>query len=203
MFARFTELSSKDRQKAESIGKESILPAAKQQKGYRGVFLATNREGEGVFLSLWNSEADLEANEQSGYYQEQVNKLKPYLTKPTVRHIGEVTAQEFTGKTPKAARLTITPLKPGTREDAIKLAREVLNAARKEHGFVGWCGVVTEDNKAAAISFWDSEESMKETTGRYLADAMKRLKEYAAAESKPTTFDAVVVHEVATPAGVR
>ena len=177
MFARFTELSSKDRQEAESIGKESILPAARQQNGYRGVFLATNKDGQGVFLSLWNSKADLEANDKSGYYQEQVNKLKPHLTKPAVRHVGEVSAQEFTGKAPNAARLTITPLKPGTQEDVIKLAKDVLSAARKEHGFVGWCGVVTEDNKSAAISLWDSEESMKKTTGRYLADALKRLKE--------------------------
>lgn len=117
--------------------------------------------------------------------------------------LGEVSAQEFTGKAPKAARLTITPLKPGTQEDVIKLAKDVLSAARKEHGFVGWCGVVTEDNKSAAISLWDSEESMKKTTGRYLADALKRLKEYAAAEPQPMTFDAVVIHEVATPAGVK
>ena len=109
MYARFTEatIDPKKREQAEMIA-ESIFTAARQQKGFNGVSFCVDPKGEAVFLSLWESKEAMQANEASGYYKEQVDKLKDVLTKPTTRHAGEVKAQEETHKTPKVARLTIT-----------------------------------------------------------------------------------------------
>jgi len=76
------------------IYKESIVPAAKSQKGYRGAYLLTDRKtGKGVSITLWDSEEDAIANEQSGYLQEQVSKLKEFFTAPPVREGYEVSVQ--------------------------------------------------------------------------------------------------------------
>src|SRR5467141_1423018 len=95
MYARFTEatIDPKKRENAEMIA-QSIFTAARQQKGFRGLSFCLDPQGEAVFLSLWESKAAMQENEDSGYYQEQVAKLKDVLTKPTIRHAGEVKASE-------------------------------------------------------------------------------------------------------------
>ena len=76
------------------VFRESIVPAAKSQKGYQGIYLLTDRKtGKGVAISLWDSEDDAIANEQSGYYQEQVSKLREFFTEPPVREGYEVAIQ--------------------------------------------------------------------------------------------------------------
>ncbi len=70
---------------------ESVVPAAKSQKGYQGAYMLVDRNtGKGVSISLWDSEEDARANEQSGYYQEQVGKFKDFLTAPPVQEGYEV-----------------------------------------------------------------------------------------------------------------
>src|SRR2546430_7983818 len=97
MYARFTEatIDPKKRENAEMIA-ESIFTAARQQKGFRGLSFCLDPKGEAVFLSLWESKDALLANEASGYWQEQVAKLKDVLTKPTNRSVGELQAPEET-----------------------------------------------------------------------------------------------------------
>jgi len=70
------------------ICRDSILPAAKKQKGFKSWFLLTNRDaGKGIVIAMWNTEADMIANEKSGFYQEQVAKVMPLLTgPPTMEH---------------------------------------------------------------------------------------------------------------------
>ncbi len=142
---------------------QSIFTAARQQKGFKGVSFCLDRKGEAAFLSLWESKEAMQANEASGYYQEQVDKLKDVLTGPTTRHVGEVKAHEDTHRTPKAARLTISAIRKGAEARATQLAQDVSRAARNEPGFVAWYGAFTDDGKTAAISFWDSEEAMKKS----------------------------------------
>jgi len=73
---------------------ESVVPAAKSQKGYRGIYLLTDRKtGKGVSIAFWDSEEDAIANEQSGYYQEQVGKFKDFFTAPPVREGYKVSVQ--------------------------------------------------------------------------------------------------------------
>src|SRR6202022_956184 len=154
MYARFTEgtIDPKKREQTEMIA-ASIFTAARKQTGFKGVSFCLDPKGEAVFLSLWESKEALLANEASGYYQEQVAKLKDVLTRPTTRHVAEVKAQQETHKTPKAARLTISGLRKDAEAQATRLAQDVARAARNEPGFVAWYGALTEDSKMAAISF--------------------------------------------------
>lgn len=72
---------------------DSILPAAKTQKGYRGAYLLTDRNtGKARVLSLWGGEEDAVANEQSDYYHKQIGKAAPFFTAPPVREGYEVSA---------------------------------------------------------------------------------------------------------------
>lgn len=203
MYARFTEVTidPTKREQAEMIA-ASIFTAARQQKGFKGVSFCLDPKGEAVFLSLWESKEAMQANEASGYYQEQVAKLKDILTKPTIRHVGEVKAQEDTHKTPKSARLTISGIRKDAEAQATQLARDVSRAARNEPGFVAWYGALSEDSKMAAISFWDSEDAMRKSESRYLKDALGKLKEISTVEAQPKLYE-VVEHEIPAVAAVR
>jgi quinol monooxygenase YgiN len=203
MYARFTEgtIDPKKREQAEIIA-ESIFTAARKQKGSKGLSFCIDPKGEAVFLSVWESKEALLASEASGYYQEQVAKLKDVLTKPTIRHIGEVKAHEETHKAPKAARLTISGIRKDAEAEATLLAQDVARAARNEPGFVAWYGAMTEDNQMAAISFWDSDDAMRKSESRYLKEALGKLKEISTGEAQPKPYE-VVRHEIPAVAAVR
>ncbi len=97
MFARLTiaQMKMDKLDEAIKIYEESVIPAAKSQKGYRGAYLLTDRKtGKGVSISLWDSEEDAIANEQSGYYQEQLSKFKDCFAAPPVHEGYEVSLQD-------------------------------------------------------------------------------------------------------------
>ena len=74
-----------------SIYKESILPAVKEQRGFSGAHVLTDRKNNTVIaVAIWRTEADMMANEKSGYYSEQLAKIKSVLSAPAVREIYEV-----------------------------------------------------------------------------------------------------------------
>ena len=76
------------------IHRDSVVPAAKQQKGFKGLYLLTDRKtGKGITISLWETEADMTAGEASGFYQQQVAKFKDILSAPPVREAYEVTVR--------------------------------------------------------------------------------------------------------------
>ncbi len=96
MFARLTivQMQIGRQDEARKLYDEGVVPAAKSQKGYRGAYLLTDRKtGKGISITLWDSEEDAIANEQSGYYQEQVNKFKEFFTAPPLREEYEVSVQ--------------------------------------------------------------------------------------------------------------
>jgi heme-degrading monooxygenase HmoA len=79
---------------ATGIYQDSVVPAAKQQKGFKGLFvLADRKTGKGLTIALWETEADMTAGENSGYYQQQVAKFKGLLSAPPVREAYEVTVK--------------------------------------------------------------------------------------------------------------
>ena len=97
MFARVTMFQTKSDKIDEAIKiyGESVTPARKAQKGARGGYLLTDRKtGKGMAISLWDSEEDAIANEQSGYYQEQLSKFKDCFAAPPVREGYEVSFQD-------------------------------------------------------------------------------------------------------------
>ena len=96
MFARLTIVQVKAEQidEVNKIYGDNVVPAAKSQKGYKGIFMLTDRKtGKGISISLWESEQDAIANEKSGYYQQQVGRFKDYFTKPPVQEGYEVSIQ--------------------------------------------------------------------------------------------------------------
>ena len=86
MFARLTIVQTKadKMDEAVKVTKESVLPAAKSQKGFVGAHLLTEPNGKGVFITFWKTEDDAIANETSGYYQEQLVKFKDLFAAPPV-----------------------------------------------------------------------------------------------------------------------
>lgn len=96
MFARFTIVQVNPDKIDETIKlyEESVVPTAKTLKGFHSITLFTDRKtGKGYSISIWKSEEDAIANEQSGYYREQVGKFAAYLTAPPVQEGYEVTVQ--------------------------------------------------------------------------------------------------------------
>ncbi len=96
-FARVTLTQGKVDMINETIQlyKDSVVPVAQSQNGYRGIYLLNDfKTGKGISISLWESEEDAIANEQSGYYKEQLDKFKDFFTAKPVREGYVVTVQE-------------------------------------------------------------------------------------------------------------
>ena len=97
MFARvtFTQVDLNKFDETVGLYQDSVIPAAKSQKGYRGAYLLTDRKsGKGISITIWDSEEDAITNEQSGYYQEQLGKFKDSFTAPPVREGYEISIQD-------------------------------------------------------------------------------------------------------------
>ena len=73
------------------ISRDSVLPAARQQRGFKSGLWLTDRDANKIMIvSLWESREDMEAGEQSGYYREQVGKFGGMLAGDVVREAYEV-----------------------------------------------------------------------------------------------------------------
>lgn len=81
---------------AAKLYKESVVPAARSQEGYIGAHLMVDRKtGKGVSITAWETEKNAIANEESGYYQEQVAKFKDMFTAVPVREGYEVVVSDM------------------------------------------------------------------------------------------------------------
>jgi heme-degrading monooxygenase HmoA len=68
------------------IYRDSVLPAARRQQGFKGALLLTDDEtGVGISISLWETEEDREEGEANGFYQQQIRKFSELLTETPVR----------------------------------------------------------------------------------------------------------------------
>ncbi len=76
------------------IYRDSVVPAAKKQHGFKGRLLLTDHAtGRGVSIALWETEADMRATETGGYLQEQIAKFGALFAAPPVRDTFEVSVQ--------------------------------------------------------------------------------------------------------------
>ncbi len=85
MYARITTfyIKREAQKEAEKIYRESIIPEAKNQAGYRGAyFLARTNESKFLSITYWEDISNAVANEKSGYFDAQVEKLQEYLIGP-------------------------------------------------------------------------------------------------------------------------
>lgn len=64
---------------------EDIIPAAKEQEGFRGANLFTNpRTGKFISTTIWKTEKDMIFSDKSGYLEEQLNKVVDLFIEPPV-----------------------------------------------------------------------------------------------------------------------
>ncbi|MFC1542107.1 antibiotic biosynthesis monooxygenase family protein [Candidatus Latescibacterota bacterium] len=96
-FARVTLTQSNPDKIEETIKiyKKSVVPDAQAQNGFRGIYLLSDfKTGKSISIAIWDTEEDAIANEQSGYYKEQVDRFKDIMTAPPIREGYIVTVQE-------------------------------------------------------------------------------------------------------------
>ena len=97
MHARVVNLQVRpvDTQGMVRIYRDSVAPAVRRQPGFGGALLLTDPEtGIGVSITMWETEADREAGEASGFYREQIKKFADLLTETPVRKHNEESVLE-------------------------------------------------------------------------------------------------------------
>ncbi len=88
MYTRVTRITWPDGEKNEDMDeamqavRDQIMPFARQLEGFKG-FFGLSRHGEIILVSLWETEADLQASESGGYVECIKDKLAflPHLQK--------------------------------------------------------------------------------------------------------------------------
>jgi quinol monooxygenase YgiN len=64
---------------------EDIIPAAREQEGFRGANLFTKPQtGQFISTTIWKSEEEMIASDKSGYLKKQLEKVDSLLTEPLV-----------------------------------------------------------------------------------------------------------------------
>ena len=97
MFARVTKFKIRPEktERATKLYKDSVLPAAREQRGYEKAVVMINRQtGEGRSITFWTTEEDALANEKGRYYQQQLIKFMNLFTTDPVREGFEVMIQD-------------------------------------------------------------------------------------------------------------
>jgi len=173
-----------------SVYAEKIFPVLAQTAGclYAGLVVHARQKDRAVSVSLWESEADAEAYEKSGRYDELVNVLRPYFSdsmnwqlrlsvdmrlehvpaeaEPVVRRY--VGPDEHGSVKPSSRssggflRIVSMVVRPGLVEDFSRLYRERVMTALKEEP--GCCSVqlaesVADPRDFISFTIWESREA--------------------------------------------
>ena len=100
MVARVTQVRVKPEDLEESVRlfDESVLPAAQQEEGYMGALLLVREDGHALAIDLCDTLEHMQANERSGFYQQQIAKFADKIVDHPTRQFYEVAvAHEVTG----------------------------------------------------------------------------------------------------------
>lgn len=77
-----------------AVFENSVAPAMKEQPGFVGAMLLVNEtENKFISFSQWETEADMQASEASGYLQAQMAKIATMLAAPPANEHFELAAQ--------------------------------------------------------------------------------------------------------------
>ena len=91
----FVQIQPGKMNEAIAIVRDSVVPAASQQQGNRGVIMLTDPDtNKAVLVALWETEADAAAVVTDGWYQEQVAKMASVFAGPPVREVYEVSVRQ-------------------------------------------------------------------------------------------------------------
>ena len=64
---------------------DDIIPAAREQEGFRGANIFTNpRTGKFISTTIWKTEEDMISSDKSGYLKRQLDKVANLFTEPPV-----------------------------------------------------------------------------------------------------------------------
>lgn len=70
-----------------------IVPVAKQQEGFKGARLITDRAtNNSMVISMWDSEEDIRAGENSGYYRAQIARREHLFAETPTREYFDISA---------------------------------------------------------------------------------------------------------------
>jgi heme-degrading monooxygenase HmoA len=80
---------------AITIYRKSVLPVAKKQKGFRGIYLLVDRKaGSFMAIHLWDTERDMKNAETPEYLARQVEMFKGVSANPPTREGFEVAMRD-------------------------------------------------------------------------------------------------------------
>lgn len=88
MFIRMTimQLRTESIDAAVGIFKDSVLPAARAQEGFRKEHLLIDRQtGKFVCVTFWKTREDAAASEENRFYQEQLIKFMGFFAAPPIK----------------------------------------------------------------------------------------------------------------------
>lgn len=88
MFTRVMHIQSRPGKLDEVIAlyRNDVMPALKQQRGYSSTILLTDPSTDkGMSITIWNSEADQQVSEGSGFLLAQIGKVAPLLAAQPVQ----------------------------------------------------------------------------------------------------------------------
>ncbi len=96
MFARVTTFQIRpDKIDENNQVAESIIPAIKQQAGFKSFIALEDRSsGKAILVTIFETEADMKAGVNNGFVQQQVAKIAPYLTATPTSEFFEVAFHE-------------------------------------------------------------------------------------------------------------
>ena len=95
MYARVTDIRFALEMKAEvtSVAR-GLPPILRRQRGFEGFQVLTDpNAGEGIIISLWETETDAEASETGASYIGQMSMMSSFLDKPLVPKTYEVSVR--------------------------------------------------------------------------------------------------------------
>jgi heme-degrading monooxygenase HmoA len=72
-------------EEAFAIFTDNIIPAAREQAGFRGANLFSNpKTGKFISTTIWKTEEDMIASDKNGYLNGQLEKVVKLMTEPPV-----------------------------------------------------------------------------------------------------------------------
>ena len=75
-------------EEAFALFTDNIIPAAREQEGFRGANLFSNpRTGQFISTTIWKTEEDMTSSDKNGYLKEQLDKVANLFTEqPVIDH---------------------------------------------------------------------------------------------------------------------
>jgi heme-degrading monooxygenase HmoA len=178
------------------LGWETVLPAARAQPGYRGLLdLFDWATGKSLVVSFWDSEADLQASEQSGFVRQQLAEVASVLTGPTTREAFSVEVLETAPGPAVVARVLTIQLNLATIDEAVATARQAIcSVSRQQKGFRSALALVDRATGTDyTISLWATEEDRQASEqNSYVRDQLAKVGPFLEGPVTREAFEVVI-----------